>query len=133
MTGIILAAGQGKRMKSRLPKVIHRILDRPMINWVAASLRRAGVDRIVVVTGFEADRVEVVLDEDVLSVRQIPQLGTGHAVMTAAEYLDDEEVVVLAGDEPLVRVSTLEKLILTRRNGDYDVVFLTMKPADPTG
>ncbi|PNE18082.1 bifunctional N-acetylglucosamine-1-phosphate uridyltransferase/glucosamine-1-phosphate acetyltransferase [Mesotoga sp. Brook.08.YT.4.2.5.1] len=133
MTGIILAAGQGKRMKSRLPKVIHRILDRPMINWVAASLRRAGVDRIVVVTGFEAERVEAVLDEDVLSVRQIPQLGTGHAVMTAAEYLDDEEVVVVAGDEPLVRVSTLEKLILTRRNGDYDVVFLTMKPADPTG
>ncbi|PZC52480.1 NTP transferase domain-containing protein, partial [Mesotoga sp. TolDC] len=126
MTGIVLAAGQGTRMKSKAPKVIHRILDRPMVNWVVSALRKAGADRIVVVTGFEASMVEDILDDDIISVRQNPQLGTGHAVMTAADYLDDEEVVVIAGDEPLVRPSTLKELVFTRGERDLDVVFLTM-------
>ena len=96
MTGIVLAAGQGKRMKSRFPKVVHKILDRPMVNWVISALRQAGSDKIVVVTGFEAAMVEAVLDKDIISVRQTPQLGTGHAVMTALDYLDDEDIVVIA-------------------------------------
>ncbi|MCB1223387.1 MAG: bifunctional UDP-N-acetylglucosamine diphosphorylase/glucosamine-1-phosphate N-acetyltransferase GlmU [Mesotoga sp.] len=133
MTGIVLAAGQGKRMKSRFPKVVHKILDRPMVNWVISALRQAGSDRIVVVTGFEAAMVEAVLDKDIISVRQTPQLGTGHAVMTALDYLDDEDILVIAGDEPLVLPSTLKKLVSRRIEGDFDVVFLTMKPADPTG
>jgi len=133
MTGIVLAAGQGARMKSKSPKVIHRILDVPMVNWVVSALRKAGADRIVVVTGYEASMVEDILDDDIVSVRQNPQLGTGHAVMTAVDYLDDEEIVVIAGDEPLVRPSTLKELVFARGERDLDVVFLTMKPSDPTG
>ena len=133
VTGIVLAAGLGKRMKSNLPKVSHLILDRPMVNWVVRSLKEAGVQRIVVVTGYRAELVEEVLDRDVLTVRHLEQLGTGHAVMMAKEFLDDEDIVVIAGDEPLIKASTLKEMIGKRREKGLDVLFLTMVPPDPSG
>lgn len=133
MTGIVLAAGLGKRMKSNLPKVAHKILDRPMVNWVVSALKDAQVDRIVVVVGYGAEAVEEQLEDGVFTVRQNEQLGTGHAVMVAKAYLDDEDIVVMAGDEPLIRGTTLREMLRKRREADLDAIFLTMRPPDPSG
>ena len=133
MTGIVLAAGLGKRMRSNLPKAAHMIIDRPMVNWVISSLKEAGVDRVVVVTGYRAEIIESLLESDILTVRQNEQMGTGHAVMMAKDFLDDEDVVVVAGDEPLIKPSTLRDMVRRRREADLDVLFLTMFPPDPSG
>jgi bifunctional UDP-N-acetylglucosamine pyrophosphorylase/glucosamine-1-phosphate N-acetyltransferase len=104
-----------------------------MVNWVISSLKEAGVDRVVVVTGYRAEIIESLLESDILTVRQNEQMGTGHAVMMAKDFLDDEDVVVVAGDEPLIKPSTLREMVRRRREADLDVLFLTMFPPDPSG
>src|SRR5690606_18208113 len=82
---IVLAAGQGTRMKSKRPKVLHEVAGRPMVRHVVDALRRAGAERIIVVVGHGADLVRAALaDAGVEFVEQAEQLGTGHAVMQAA-------------------------------------------------
>lgn len=132
MTAIILAAGQSKRMKSGIPKVAHSILGVPIIKWIVGAVRAAGVDRVVIVTGFGASFVESLFRNDVLFVRQEQQLGTGHAVMMAADFIDDE-VLVIPGDVPLITGPTLCNLIEDRRTSDSDVSILTFAPEDPAG
>ena len=85
-TALILAAGEGTRMKSETPKVAHRVLGVPMVRLVVEAARSAGCERIVTVTGHRAEAVEALI-EDVSCVRQDRQLGTGHAVMCAREAL----------------------------------------------
>lgn len=133
MTAIILAAGLGKRMKSEIPKVVHSILGLPMINWVLRAVKRAGIENIIVVTGYKAEIVEALLPEDVKIVRQVEQLGTGHAVMIAQNAITDDEVIVLTGDAPLITPETLINLSEMRREKDYDVVVASTFLEDPTG
>ncbi len=112
---IILAAGKSTRMKSELPKVLHPVCGRPMIEHVLDAVRNAGVSKIVVVVGHKADDVKDALKNhnDLEFVLQSEQLGTGHAVMMAREALADFQgsVLVLAGDTPLLKSSTLRKLL----------------------
>ncbi|SFD85928.1 UDP-N-acetylglucosamine diphosphorylase/glucosamine-1-phosphate N-acetyltransferase [Sharpea azabuensis] len=112
---VVLAAGKGTRMKSDKPKVVHEVLFKPMINHVVDALKDLGVDEIVVVVGHEAEQVKALLPEDVKTVYQREQLGTGHAVLCAKEVLGDKEgmTLVLNGDAPLVQKSTLKGLIDT--------------------
>ncbi|ACR80420.1 MULTISPECIES: bifunctional UDP-N-acetylglucosamine diphosphorylase/glucosamine-1-phosphate N-acetyltransferase GlmU [Kosmotoga] len=133
MTAIILAAGLGKRMKSEIPKVVHSILGLPMINWVLRAVKKAGIENIIVVTGYKAEIVEALLPEDVKTVRQVKQLGTGHAVMVAQDAVMDDEVIVLTGDAPLISPETLINLYKIRREKDYDVVVASTFQEDPTG
>jgi bifunctional UDP-N-acetylglucosamine pyrophosphorylase/glucosamine-1-phosphate N-acetyltransferase len=110
---VILAAGKGTRMKSDRPKVLHELAGRPLLDHVVGTARRAGVDRMVVVVGHQAERVrETCAAPDLEFVVQEPQLGTGHAVQVAAPALrDDGWTVVLAGDVPLLRAATLRRLM----------------------
>ena len=87
MTAIILAAGEGTRMKSRHPKVMHKLLDRPLVSWVTRAARSAGADRIIVVVGNGAEEVRAHLasETDVECVEQAERLGTGHATRVAIE------------------------------------------------
>ena len=87
MTAIILAAGEGTRMKSRHPKVMHKLLDRPLVSWVTRAARKAGAGRIIVVVGHGADEVRAHLanEKDVECVEQTERLGTGHATRVALE------------------------------------------------
>lgn len=134
MTGLILAAGLGTRMKSKFPKVVHSILGKPLVNWVIDAAKDSGVEKIVVVTGHGADIVESLIPGDVVTVRQEQQLGTGHAVRVAEHEIDpDDDAIVLYGDAPLISSNTLKSLVDKRRSEDYDVVVLTMFPKDPTG
>jgi bifunctional UDP-N-acetylglucosamine pyrophosphorylase/glucosamine-1-phosphate N-acetyltransferase len=131
---LVLAAGQGTRMKSELPKVAHRILGVPMVRYVVDSARQAGVERVLVVTGHGAEDVEALLEGTEL-VRQEQQLGTGHAVLCASEALSAMagSLVVLSGDTPLLRADTIAGLVAMRESSGAAAVVLTAHVPDPTG
>ncbi len=136
MIAIVLAAGLGKRMKSEKPKVMHEILGEPMLMWVLKSLKKAGIDyeKIYVVTGYKSELVKEILPEDVNSVEQKDQLGTGHAVSVALESIKNyEDILVLNGDVPLIRPKTITKLKESLEDSTNDGIVLTMKLNDPSG
>jgi bifunctional UDP-N-acetylglucosamine pyrophosphorylase/glucosamine-1-phosphate N-acetyltransferase len=114
-TAIVLAAGKSTRMKSALPKVVHEICGRPMIEYVLDAVRAAGVTRIIVVVGHAADVVRGLLAEqpNLAFALQTEQKGTGHAVMMCREHLFGVAgpVFVLAGDTPLLRSESLQGLL----------------------
>lgn len=112
---VVLAAGKSTRMKSTLPKVLHEVCGRPMIEYVLDAAREAGVERIVAVVGHGADQVKAALakDLDVEYALQSEQKGTGHAVMMCREQLAgfDGPVLVLTGDAPLMRSASFTSLL----------------------
>lgn len=116
---IILAAGMSKRMKSRIPKVIHEICGRPLIEYILEAARAAGVTRFVVVVGHEAKLVEAALSRypDIEFALQAERKGTGHAVMMCRDPLAAHRgpVLVLAGDTPLLRSASLTGLLEDQR------------------
>ena len=136
IAAIILAAGQGKRMLSDLPKVLHEIDGRPMVRFVIDAVQRVAPERIVVVTGHQAERVEsACAGTGVRYARQAQQLGTGHAVMQALPLLDgfDGTIVVLNGDVPGLRPETIRRFIDYHRESGYTATVLTAKLPDPGG
>ncbi|MGA8347208.1 MAG: NTP transferase domain-containing protein [Isosphaeraceae bacterium] len=134
---IILAAGQGKRMKSDKAKVLHEVCGRPMIGYVVDAARGAGARTIIVVIGYAADQVlESLHDEpDILFVTQSEQLGTGHAVKICRETLADYQgpVMVLVGDEPLLRPEPLADLLARQEQDGAACLLGTAKVHDPMG
>ncbi len=134
---VIMAAGKGTRMKSRLPKVLQRLAGVALVQHVLGTAAQLNARSAVVITGHGADQVEpVVLAPGqalaVQCVRQEPQLGTGHAVQQAVPALaDDGVVVVLSGDVPLTQANTLQALIA--QCGGQQLALLTIDMADPTG
>lgn len=134
---VILAAGKGTRMRSSLPKVLHVVADKPMVSHVIDSARQIGAKNIYVVYGFGGEVLKAKLTanssgEDLTFVEQTEQLGTGHAVDQASPFLkDDEDVLVLYGDVPLTKVSTLENLLQVKP--DNGMALLTVNLANPTG
>ncbi len=107
---LILAAGLGKRMKSKHPKVIHKVCGRPMVEWVVRSAKEAGSQDVVVVLGHGANEVRNVLGDSVKYAYQEKQLGTGHAVMVSKDLLPDTgNIMILTGDTPLIMSETLKK------------------------
>jgi bifunctional UDP-N-acetylglucosamine pyrophosphorylase / glucosamine-1-phosphate N-acetyltransferase len=130
---VILAAGKGTRMKSALPKVLHRLAGRPLLLHVLDTCATLHAQRTVIVTGYAAAEVErCVGSRDARCVRQEPQLGTGHAVQQATPLLDDEgTTLILNGDVPLISAETARQLIATcdgRR-----LALLTLELDDPGG
>jgi len=111
---VIMAAGKGTRMHSSMPKVLHRLGGRALLQHVIETARQIQARRILVITGHAAEQVEAVLSEQpgVASVRQMPQLGTGHAMQQAIPVLEDDGVtLVLSGDVPLIQPDTLQALL----------------------
>lgn len=133
-SALILAAGQGTRMKSSKPKVVHEILGKPLVRWVVDAAHAAGIDSIVSIIGHGRDQVEPLLT-DTTCVVQEQQLGTAHAVLVARDALAGRtgSLVVLTGDSPLVKPSTIEELVRVREEAQAAVVVLTMEAQDPTG
>jgi bifunctional UDP-N-acetylglucosamine pyrophosphorylase/glucosamine-1-phosphate N-acetyltransferase len=134
---IILAAGQGKRMKSERAKVLHEVCGRPMIRYVVEAARGAGARTIVVVVGYGADQVRACLENepDVLFATQERQLGTGDAVRACRRVLDDYRgpAMVLVGDEPLLRPEPLADLLARHRHDQAACLMGTALLPDPTG
>ncbi len=141
-TAIVLAAGEGTRMKSNHAKVSHKILGKPMIRWVVDATIAAGCERVVVVVGSHADEVRAILDESyaagpvtVETVEQTERLGTGHAVRVTLEAtgICEGPVVILNGDLPLIQADTVRMFAETVADGSLAATVLTMTPPDPFG
>jgi bifunctional UDP-N-acetylglucosamine pyrophosphorylase/glucosamine-1-phosphate N-acetyltransferase len=124
---VVLAAGQGTRMKSSLPKVLHPLAGRPMISWVLDALAAAGAERTVVVVGHGADAVRDILPDGVEVAVQEEQLGTGHAAQVGLAALDPacDVVVVACGDTPLLGGALLRELVDAHASGRRDVTMVT--------
>ncbi|MBI2203409.1 MAG: bifunctional UDP-N-acetylglucosamine diphosphorylase/glucosamine-1-phosphate N-acetyltransferase GlmU [Candidatus Rokubacteria bacterium] len=132
LTAVILAAGEGKRMRSRQPKVLHPMCGRPLIGY-ALRLGRAVADRLVLVVGKNADGVRAIAGADVRGVEQSERLGTGHAVLQAKPECGDGAIVVLAADMPLLQAETIERLVTHHRETGAAATILTAVVADPKG
>ena len=129
-----MAAGKGTRMKSSMPKVLHRLGGRALLQHVIDTAGQLQARRVVVITGHGAEQVEASLKhiDHVQCVRQMPQLGTGHAMQQAAPVLADDGVtLVLSGDVPLIQADTLSAL-LTMCDGQH-LALLTLQTPTPTG
>jgi len=135
VAGIILAAGKGTRMKSDLPKVLHRVSGVPMVGLAARAMREAGVERIVVVIGHGAELVREELGEGFLYAIQDPPQGTGDAARKGYEALGewDGPVLVASGDTPLTTGEALKQLIDRQRESGAASVVATVVLDDPTG
>lgn len=124
---IILAAGQGKRMRSDLPKVLHPLHGKPLVNWVIEAAREAGADRVVVIVGYGREQVVKALPQGVESAVQDQQLGTGHAARCAEAILKDYAgpVAILSGDVPLLRAGSIAELAARQQQDGSAVALLT--------
>ena len=131
---LILAAGKGTRMKSDMAKVLHILEGKPLLYYSLKAAREAGAEKIVVIVGHQADRVrESFPDPDLIFVDQMPQLGTGHAVMQARGALADYRglTVILCGDVPLLKPETVRSLIHHHQKTQACVTVLTTEPPGP--
>ena len=127
-TAIILAAGLGTRMKSRLPKALHRLGNQPMINHLITTARQV-FDDVVVVTGPDMPELEEAV-RPFRTVTQVERLGTAHAANAARDLFGDGDIAVLYADNPLITAETMERLLAARREG-ASLALLGMRPAVP--
>lgn len=124
-----MAGGKGTRMKSQKPKVLHKILEEPMVGMVIRELKDAGAERIVTIVGYQHEEVEKEMNGQCEFAVQEPQLGTGHAVMQAKQLENEKGITLVAsGDTPCVRAETYRKLY--EQLGDADMAVLTAIPDD---
>ena len=131
---IILAAGKGTRMKSKYPKVIHKVCGKEMVNHVIDVSKKSGVKDIVAILGHGCDVVKEKLPTDTMIAMQTEQLGTRHAVKMAKDYIKDEDtIVVLCGDTPLIKEETLKRLFDYHLENGYHTTVLTTEVDNPTG
>lgn len=132
---VVLAAGQGTRMKSKVPKVLHKIQDKTMADYVLDSAFNAGAEDICVIVGHQSAMVKAILSNRISSFAfQREQLGTGHAVMQAADFINyDGNIVILCGDTPLIRAETLKKLNGLHSDQDAAVTVISAIVDNPDG
>lgn len=135
LKAIILAAGEGSRMKSKKPKVLHEILNKTMVDYVIDTAKDCGAEAVCVVVGHKAEMVrEKILRSGVSFALQAEQKGTGHAVMMAEDFVEDgQDMLILYGDTPLVTGETLEALVEKHRSMGYGATVVGAMTADPTG
>ena len=134
LSSLILAAGKGTRMQSELAKVLHPLCGRPLLAYCLDAARAVGSERIAVIVGHQADVVrKTFTGEELIFVEQRQQLGTGHAVLQARESFRDYggNVLILCGDVPLLRASTLERLIAFHETQGAAVTVMTVILDEP--
>ena len=134
-TSVILAAGMGTRMKSKMPKVLHKVCGKPLSKWVIDASEAAGADKVCAVVGHKAETVKEVLGDVCEFALQAEQKGTGHAVMQAIDVIKNSkgEVVILNGDTPLITAETINKAIEYHKNNGNQATVITAILDDATG
>ncbi|OON91739.1 MAG: UDP-N-acetylglucosamine diphosphorylase/glucosamine-1-phosphate N-acetyltransferase [Epulopiscium sp. Nele67-Bin001] len=131
---VILGAGQGTRMKSSKPKVLHQLFSKPLIEYPILAVQGAGAEEICVIVGHKAEEVQKEVGSKASYRLQTEQLGTGHAVMQALDFIEDEgHTIVLYGDTPLITAKTLSNMKNYHLENDYSGTVLSAMVDDPTG
>ena len=135
LKAVILAAGKGTRMKSDLPKVVHTIDGKCLVDYAIEAAKGAGADEVCLVVGYKSDMVkESIQNKDVAFVMQEEQLGTGHAVKCAKDFMgEDGQTMILFGDTPLITAKTLKNLADYHKEKGNTVTVLSAMMEDPTG
>ena len=136
LTSIILAAGKGTRMNSNIPKVLHEVGGKPMIIHVIQTAKILGSEQVITVLGYEHEMVqEIIKDEGIKFALQLKQLGTAHAVLQCCNILENYygNILILYGDVPMTKVTTLSNLMSIHENEDACCTILTTDLPDPTG
>lgn len=134
-TSVILAAGMGTRMKSEMPKVIHKVCGKELVKWVIDTSVEAGADKVVAIIGHKAEMVRPIIEKDAEIAIQAEQKGTGHAVMQAAEFIRAAKgcVVVLNGDTPLIQAETIKAAVKYHQEQGNSATVITAVLPDATG
>lgn len=132
---LIMAAGEGKRMKSSKSKVLHQVAGRCMLDAVLTAAEGAGAKEKIVIVGHLADQVEKHVGDGVTCILQREQLGTGHAVMQASDFLANRQgtLLVLCGDSPIITGETLKKMIVSHKENKNSGTFMTVVTDTPFG
>ncbi|WP_051254754.1 bifunctional UDP-N-acetylglucosamine diphosphorylase/glucosamine-1-phosphate N-acetyltransferase GlmU [Halobacillus kuroshimensis] len=132
---VVLAAGKGTRMKSDLPKVLHKVCGKPMVEHVIDQLKHLSIDEIVTVVGHQSERIQEQLGSTVDYAYQAEQLGTAHAVKMSHEQLGHREgsTLIITGDTPLISSGTLADCLELHQETNAAATILTMQPDDPAG
>ncbi|MGN8937783.1 bifunctional UDP-N-acetylglucosamine diphosphorylase/glucosamine-1-phosphate N-acetyltransferase GlmU [Bittarella sp. HCP28S3_D9] len=136
INAVVLAAGEGTRMRSRKPKVLCEVLFKPMISWVTDALERAGIEDICVVVGHGSEEVCQVLGDRFAVAMQTKRLGTGHAVLQGEAFLNshrDGHTLILCGDAPFVDEDTIRRSLESHLQSGNAVTVITAELDDPTG
>ena len=137
---IILAGGQGKRMKTEKPKVLCNVLGEPMLEWVLTACENAELDKVCIVKGFASEMIDQYVESrdskaDIETVLQAERLGTGHAVMQTKDFLDahkDGNTLVLCGDAPFIDADTILGALELHTKRDCSVTVVTSRIENPT-
>lgn len=138
LKSIILAAGKGTRMKSQIPKVLHKIFDKTLLGYVIDAVNDTGfADENLVIVGHQSEKVEEFVRENYSNAKTIlqsPQLGTGHAVSMAIPHLKDfdGEIIILCGDTPLITSETIKNFVEFHRNNNSDLTVMSAIFEKPT-
>lgn len=133
---VILAGGQGKRMKADMPKPLFKVLGEPMLEWVIGACEESGISDICVVKGYKAEMIDEYLGGRYETVLQTERLGTGHAVMQAVPFLEksmDGNTLVLCGDAPFIDPDTIRNSLHMHKENGNSVTVITSKVSDPHG
>lgn len=134
--GIILAAGKGTRMESDLPKVLHKLNKKPLLYYVLESSKKAGISKNYIIVGYKAEEVKINFKEEEFINQPIGDgkpYGTGYALMQAIPNIkDDDNVLILCGDVPLIKSKTLKSLLNYYKKNNLDGVVLTADLDNPT-
>ena len=133
---VLLAAGEGKRMKSETSKVLHKVCGKEMVNHVVDTMRKSKIEDVNVIVGKSAEQVKKATENRNVSYSfQDKQLGTGHAVKCASDFLEGKKgiVAIFTGDAPLIKKESVEKLLAIHEEGNYSAVILTSIVENPAG
>ncbi|MGN0551121.1 MAG: sugar phosphate nucleotidyltransferase [Acutalibacteraceae bacterium] len=138
LCAVVLAGGEGKRMKSNKPKTLSMVLEKPMLQWVIDSLKNAGINKICIVTGYKRECIEEyisTLPYPLETVYQSERLGTGHAVMMAKDFLmkNGGNVVILNGDAPFMDSETVKEALSQHIEQKNMATVISARVPDPTG
>ncbi len=132
---IIMAAGKGKRMKSNLPKVLHNLAGKPILNYVLDTIYQLEAKRKILIVGYKSDQIRELIGDKIEYVEQKEQLGTAHAVLQTNKLLSDfkGDVLILSGDVPFLTVKILKKLLKYHQANNFCCTLVSTILKDPKG